>query len=683
MRRSRGASGLLFVCGLGLALAAACGSVGTTGADADALPDGAAAPDARPDAGGGPDTAAGPDASGGPDALPDAVELHAVTGATPGVSSARLEPSHGGWAQADCVGCHGAPHGGLASPQCAGCHGPNGAPPRPDGHAGDRCGTCHGGAHRTLGFLPPADCRACHPYAPRPDDGCARVDEADVVVVGAGGGGLAAAATLALAGRHVVLLEQHNKVGGSMTAFERGDYRFEVSLHAMGGLDRPDEGTSALFRRLGIADAVVPVRTDPMYRAVVGDLELDVPADADAYRDRLKALFPHEADGLDRLFQLFRDVEEAMGALVAWQQGDRSALNALAAEKPETVARILGYLDATLAEILADHVTDPALLAVLTQLACYAGAPPSRLSGALFAAMWTSYHFHGFWNFVGGSQSISDALADVVRAHGGEVRLQTRATAIVVEDGRATEVRTATGECVRARWVVSNASAPGTLALVGREALPADWVARVDAAPAAFSVYVVYLGVAADYTDAFGGTHEIILQDQADMEAPLTAAGECAPERSILLITNYSVVDPLVAPPGHNVITLTGGLDFACDQEWRWPDRAAYDAYAAEVARVAIERTERFLPGLSRSIEVVEVGTPRTIQEFTLNPRGTIYGSEPIPSNSLLGRLPQETPIPNLFLAGAWTFPGPGQSAVLQSGELAAQKILAIEDGER
>ena len=59
----------------------------------------------------------------------------------------------------------------------------------------------------------------------------------DVIVVGAGGGGLGAAARLALAGKSVLVLEQHDKVGGYMTAFYRDDYRFEVSLHAMDGLD--------------------------------------------------------------------------------------------------------------------------------------------------------------------------------------------------------------------------------------------------------------------------------------------------------------------------------------------------------------------------------------------------------------------------------------------------------------
>ena len=40
--------------------------------------------------------------------------------------------------------------------------------------------------------------------------------------------------------------------------------------------------------------------------------------------------------------------------------------------------------------------------------------------------------------------------------------------------------------------------------------------------------------------------------------------------------------------------------------------------------------------------------------------------------------LAQETPIPNLLLAGAWTRPGHGQIAVLTSGSQAAEKIIEL-----
>ncbi len=112
----------------------------------------------------------------------------------------------------------------------------------------------------------------------------------DVVVIGAGGGGLAAGARLARAGMSVLLIEQHSKVGGYMSEFYRGDYTFEVSLHGMDGLD--SGGLHAtLLDRLGIVNAIAPVRLDPMYHAVYSDFELTVPADISAYLLILTAQF--------------------------------------------------------------------------------------------------------------------------------------------------------------------------------------------------------------------------------------------------------------------------------------------------------------------------------------------------------------------------------------------------------
>ena len=57
-------------------------------------------------------------------------------------------------------------------------------------------------------------------------------DQYDVIVVGAGLGGLTAANTLARAGRSVLLLEQHFKLGGLATWFRRpGGHIFDVALH--------------------------------------------------------------------------------------------------------------------------------------------------------------------------------------------------------------------------------------------------------------------------------------------------------------------------------------------------------------------------------------------------------------------------------------------------------------------
>jgi prolycopene isomerase len=86
-------------------------------------------------------------------------------------------------------------------------------------------------------------------------------------------------------------------------------------------------------------------------------------------------------------------------------------------------------------------------------------------------------------------------------------------------------------------------------------------------------------------------------------------------------------------------------------------------------ARVLIEKAEKsFLPGLSKAIEVMEIGTPLTNIRYTGNYRGAVYGWDQTVDNSGGSRLPHKTPVKNLFLAGAWTRPGHGYSAVMWSG---------------
>jgi len=501
----------------------------------------------------------------------------------------------------------------------------------------------------------------------------------DAVIIGAGGGGLGAAAELARNGKKVLVLERHSKLGGYMTNFKRGPYSFEVSLHAMDGLDQGG-WTRSIFQELGILDKVKPVKLDPMYRTVYPDFTLDIPADPAAYRALLKKEFPGEAKGIDQLFDTMSDINRAMSVLTGALGGNRRQALKTMLLKPWIFWPVLKYWNATLSELVNHCIHDQKLAAVFTQLAGFAGNEPDKVSAMFFAMMWNSYHFGGYYYFVGGSQAVSDALAEVICANRGEIKLNTLATKIVLENGKAVAVRTQDGAEYKCRYVVSNANAPDTFfKLVGRENLPAQYVQNLERMTIGMSPFVVYLGVNHDYRAQFPkGVHEIMVTESYDQHQNFEYYREGVPEKISFAIADYSLVDPTAAPPGKSVICLTSMMPYDWKNGWyEKEDYAKYQALKEEVAKVLIARAEKYLPDLSKHIEVMEVGSPRTMEHFTLNPKGTIFGWDPVADQSMLKRLKQETPIPNLDLAGAWTFPGPGQSAVIASGMMAGQKILA------
>ena len=139
------------------------------------------------------------------------------------------------------------------------------------------------------------------------------------------------------------------------------------------------------------------------------------------------------------------------------------------------------------------------------------------------------------------------------------------------------------------------------------------------------------------------------------------------------VFVDYGQIDSGLAPEGKGLGVICT-LDYLAD--WENLGDEEYKAKKEEVAQMFIRRLNQIIPGIKEEIEYYEIGTPKTIKRYTLNPAGTPYGFAQIPQQAARKRIPQKSPVENLYFASAWTFPGHGFTGAILSGYTCAEEIL-------
>lgn len=509
----------------------------------------------------------------------------------------------------------------------------------------------------------------------------------DVVVIGAGLGGLSAAGMLAKAGKRVLVLEHHTVPGGYAHGFRRGHFRFDVSLHAMDGVN-PGGWAYTPLKDLEVLGQVKFNRLDPFYTVQFPHHTITVPADLYAYEAELMRAFPEQADGLRKMINqmllIYHDVQRFI-------QDGEAGIRPSIEEVPIQYPNFLPVMGQSFQDFMDAYIDDPQLQAVFSILWGYYGLPPSQLNAATFIFPWVSYHLHGAFYPEGGSMAISRALEATLLKYGGEVRYKQTATKFDIQDGRLTGVHTDKGLHVGAEIVISNANAPDTmLKMVGEEHLPSEYLQKVKTAEEnpAMSNLVVYLGLDRDLKAEGWSHHELFVAPGYDLDKEYEKVEQGRFNELGVTLTYYNHADPECSPPGTSILGLFTLAPWDYADVWgtngdltNYSQNPRYLKFKQDAAEALLDAAEKKLPGLRDSIKYIEVGTPITNHRYSLNPAGAIYGSAQTVDNMYFSRLNAETPIPNLYLASAWSFGG-GMSAAMLAGRDTARLVIQQTEGQ-
>lgn len=498
----------------------------------------------------------------------------------------------------------------------------------------------------------------------------------DSIVIGSGIGGMAAGAALSRVGKKVLLLEQHQTLGGLTHSFTRDGFSWDVGIHYLSGLapgDRERElldwlsetpiefvSLGAIYDTLHIGSAE-PLSLSRPYEAQEMDLKDRFPDQAEAIEAWTRAL----REGREAIYKIFptRAMPEIAGDMLDWW--NRRA--------------IAKWCARTTKEVIDDITDHPELAAVMAAQWGDHGGRPSKACFAMHALISASYLKSGSWYPVGGSAAFAKHIIPTIENSGGEARTGARVVGLLFEGDDVVGVRTEDGAKIRANSVISDIGARETVdTLLPEDCVHQNWIAEIRTLPCSIAHFTLFLGFEGDIEAAGATKANHWIYPTGETDVLWTTAPDGLPP--VMVATFGSLKNP-AHDPGPQKKHIGQFLVWA---DWstvtQWADQPAgargeeYADFKQRAEETLMAQFQSYFPDLAKLVVFRELATPLSTVSFTGHRKGAFYGLDVTPARVMCDALRAKTPVPGLFLAGQ-DVASPGIPGALWGGLLAAASV--------
>jgi phytoene dehydrogenase-like protein len=461
-------------------------------------------------------------------------------------------------------------------------------------------------------------------------------------VVGSGPNGLACAVALARAGVEVTVLEAEETIGGGTRSAE---LTVPGLIHDVCSAVHPGGVTSPFFRSLALEQHGLEWRWP--------EIDLAHPFDDGSAATMVRSL-ERTAAGLGADGQAWRRL---FGSTVAHFDAVNAEAMRPIVHLPRHPIRLtrFGLPALAPATLLTRSWKTDAARALFGGVAAHTFSPltrPFSASGGLLLI--AAGHAGGWPVAAGGSQAIADALASVLRAHGGRIE---------------TGVRVQTLDELGGSDVVAFDLAPSAVAEITGDRLPTRVgraYRRYKHGPGAFKVDLAVEGGVpwtaaacrrAGTVHAVGSFAELVAAERDTNRGRM-------PARPLVLVGQQYLADPQRS---------------AGDVHPVWAYAHVPSGYDGDGESAVLDQVERFAPGLRERIVATSTRSPAELEAHNANYiGGDIATGANAPLQMIfrprVARDPYATGVPGLFICSAATPPGGGVHGM--GGYNAAQSAL-------
>lgn len=519
----------------------------------------------------------------------------------------------------------------------------------------------------------------------------------DAVIIGGGHNGLVCAFYLARAGYRVCILERRGVVGGAAVTEEFAPgFRNSVASYTVSLLQ------PKVIRDMRLADHGYRVIERPVsnFLPLPGGDHLMLGGGLARTQAEFARFSARDADALPAYYAALERVADVLRDLILRAppslDGGLASLVDLARQTrlgrqlpPEGQADLIDLFAGSASAFLSRWFESDPVKAAFGFDSVVGNFASPETPGSAYVLL---HHVFGEVNgnkgawghVVGGMGSITRIMADVVRAMGVSIQLESPVERVLVDGGRAVGVRLEGGEEVFARRVIANVG-PKLLyqRLMDPADLPGDFLSRIRAFTAGSGTF--RMNVALDALPDFAclpgaGEHHrsgiIIAPSLSYMDRAFTDAKREGWSRApIVEMLIPSTVDDSLAPPGRHVASL-----FCQQFAPQLPDGRHWDEEREAAADHIIATVDAHAPGFARSVVGRQIMSPLDLERtFGLIGGDIMHGHMTLnqmwAARPLLGHGAYRGPVKGLYMCGAGTHPGGGVTGA--PGHNAARAVLA------